>query len=76
MPSNLMTISSSPMKAHELNGYYTAAMYLGHSYSTVIDLKRKSIFHYGPGLNVEDYVYFDNTGVARGKLWKFPIDLP
>ena len=76
MPSELRTIGSSPMTAHELNGYHSASIYLGHGYSTVVDLKRKCIYHYGPGLNVDDYVYFDKTKFARGKLLKLAVDLP
>ena len=76
MPSELRTIGSSPMTAHELNGYHSASIYLGHGYSTVVDLKRKCIYHYGPGLNVDDYVYFDKTGFARGRLLKLAVDLP
>jgi hypothetical protein len=76
MPSELRTIGSSPMTAHELNGYHSASIYLGHGYSTVVDLKRKCIYHYGPGLNVDDYVYFDKTGFARGRLLKLAVDPP
>jgi outer membrane protein assembly factor BamB len=76
MPSDLKTIGSNSLTAHELNGYLSVSIYLGHSFSTVVDLKRKCIFHYGPGLNVDDFVYFDKTGFVRGKLWMFPIDLP
>lgn len=76
MPSELRTIGSSPMTAHELNGYHSASIYLGHGYSTAVDLKRNCIYHYGPGLNVDDYVYFDKTGFARGWLFKLAVDLP
>ena len=63
------------MTAQELNGYYSASMYLGHSYSTVIDLKRNRIFHYGPGLNVNEYVTYGQTGFLRGRLWRFDANL-
>ncbi len=76
MPADLKTIGSKPMTAHELNGYHSASMYLGHGYSTLVDIERKCIFHYGPGLNVDDYVNFDNTGFVRGRLWKFALELP
>ena len=59
-----------------MNGYYSAAMYLGHSYSTVVDLKRSGIFHYGPGLTVGEYVTYGNTDFVRGRLWRFDMALP
>ena len=71
MPSGLTTFARSPMTAQELNGYYSAAMYLGHNYSTAVDLKRGRIFHYGPGLNVEEYVAYGQTAFLRGRLWRF-----
>lgn len=76
MPSELTTFARSPMTAQELNGYYSAAMYLGHSFSTVVDLKRNRIFHYGPGLAVSDYVTYGNTNFVRGRLWRFDFEPP
>jgi outer membrane protein assembly factor BamB len=76
MPANLTTFARSPMTAQELNGYYSAAMYLGHCYSTVADLKRGCIFHYGPGLTVGEYVTYGNTAFVRGRLWRFDMELP
>ena len=76
MPRELTTIATSPMTAHELNGYHPAAIYLPHSYSTAVDLRRNCLYHYGPGLNAEGYVYFDNTGFVRGRLMKLPLNLP
>ena len=63
------------MTAQELNGYYSAAMYLGHTYSTVVDHKRGRIFHYGPGLNVAEYVAFGRANFVRGRLWRFDARL-
>lgn len=74
MPSELITVGSAPMRAHELNGYLPASIYLGHGFSTAVDLKRKCIYHYGPGLNPQAYIYFDDTGFARGRLWKYAAD--
>jgi outer membrane protein assembly factor BamB len=73
MPAKLTTFARSPMTAQELNGYYSAAMYLGHSYNTVVDLKRGCIFHYGPGLSVGEYVTYGDTGFLRGRLWRLEI---
>ena len=74
MPPELMTVGSAPMYAHELNGYLPASIYMSHAFSTAVDLKRKCIYHYGPGLNANGYVYFDKTGFARGRLWKYATD--
>lgn len=74
MPPELMTVGSAPMVAHELNGYLPASIYLGHGFSTAVDLKRKCIYHYGPGLNSQAYAYFGETGFARGMVWKYAAD--
>jgi len=76
MPSDLKTMGSSKMTASELNGYLPVAIYQYHSFSTVVDLQRKRIFHYGPGLNVDDYVYFGKAGFIRGRLCMLPLDVP
>jgi outer membrane protein assembly factor BamB len=76
MPSDLKTIGTSKMTATELNGYLPVSFFLHHTYSTVVDLQRKRIFHYGPGLNVDDYVYFNDTDFVRGRLSAFPLELP
>ena len=76
MPANLTTFARSPLTAQELNGYYNAAMYLGHSYATVVDIKRNCIFHYGPGLMVDEYVTYGKTDFLRGRLWRFDMELP
>ncbi len=76
MPPELTTIAISPMTAHELNGYHPAAIYLPHAYSTAVDLKKKCIYHYGPGLDAEGYVPFDGTGFVRGRMIKLPLRLP
>jgi hypothetical protein len=75
MPSDLYTVGSNQMQASELNGYLSASLCLGQSFSTIVDLERMRIFHYGPGLNVDDYAYFDDTSFIRGKLWMFPLDI-
>ncbi|MBW2196238.1 MAG: hypothetical protein JRF37_12110 [Deltaproteobacteria bacterium] len=76
MPSDLKTMGSSKMFAHELNGYLPVATYQHHAFSTVVDLQRERIYHYGPGLNAEDYFYFGKSGFIRGVLWAFPLSLP
>ncbi len=76
MPSDLKTMGSSEMYASELNGYLPVAAYQHHTFSTVVDLQRERIFHYGPGLNAEDYIYFGNSGFIRGALRAFPLYLP
>ena len=76
MPSDLKTMGSSRMTASELSGYLPVAIYQHHSFSTVVDLQRKRIFHYGPGLNVDDYVHFNETGFIRGRLLVFPLEVP
>lgn len=76
MPPDLATLGSSRMKTSEINGYLPVSIYQHHSYSTVVDLQRGRIFHYGPGLNVDDYVYFNRTGFIRGRLLVFPLEVP
>ena len=76
MPSELTTFARSAMTAQELNGYYSASMYLGHSYSTVVDLERKRVIHYGPGLNTNEYITYGSTGFVRGRIFSLPMPLP
>lgn len=76
MPPDLKTMATSKMTATELSGYLPVSLFMHHSYSTVVDLQRKRIFHYGPGLNVDDYVHYNNTSFVRGRLIAFQIGLP
>ena len=75
MPSGLKTLGSSS-HADQFTGYLRAAVYLHNTFSTVVDLKRKRVFHYGPGLNADKYVYFGGDGFARGCLRMLPLELP
>jgi outer membrane protein assembly factor BamB len=74
MPTDLKTLGSSYMTAHELNGYLPVSVFQHHSFLTLVDFKQKRIFHYGPGLNTDKYVSYGKEGFIRGRLWAFPLD--
>ncbi|MGA1870911.1 MAG: PQQ-binding-like beta-propeller repeat protein [bacterium] len=74
--TDLMTIGRSFMSATVHNGYIRVAVYLPHNFSTTIDLDRKRIFHYGPGLNTNEYTFYDKGGFVRGRLMMYPLNLP
>ncbi|MGA1844935.1 MAG: PQQ-binding-like beta-propeller repeat protein [bacterium] len=56
--------------------YYNTAVYLNHTFRTVVDLPRKRVYHYGPGLKADEYVTYGEGGFVRGKLQAFPFDTP
>jgi outer membrane protein assembly factor BamB len=76
MPIDLKTIGSSVMTATELHGYLPVSIFQHHSFLTLVDFQKKRIFHYGPGLNTDEYVTYGNKGFIRGRLWAFPLNLP
>jgi len=76
LPVDLETVGSHRMTATEISGYLPAAVLLGHGFSTAVDLQRRRVFHYGPGLDVEDYVRYDGTRFVRGQLMMLPLELP
>jgi hypothetical protein len=76
MPTDLKTIGSSIMTATELHGYLPVSVFQYHSFLTLVDFQQKRIFHYGPGLNTDNYVTYGNKGFIRGRLWALPLNLP
>ncbi|MBN2613463.1 MAG: hypothetical protein JXB00_18050 [Bacteroidales bacterium] len=56
-------------------GYAHAINIREHILRTSIDWKNERIYHYGPGLNVDTYKYYDkDSEFARGKLLCLPFD--
>jgi hypothetical protein len=76
LPADLKTLGSSFFTATEVHGYLPVSIYIPHSFLTSVDFKRKRIYHYGPGLDTDQYVSFGKKGFIRGRLWALPLDLP
>jgi hypothetical protein len=56
------------------SGYIRIVAYLHQNFHTVVDLERKRVFHYGPGLDVDNYTYYQ-SGFARGSIKAYPLIL-
>jgi len=76
LPSNLKTLATSPFTATELHGYLPISVYISHNFLTCVDLRHKRVYHYGPGLNPNEYVTFGKKGFIRGRLIALPLNLP
>ena len=59
----------NPVMVWAYLGYVPVLNLKDHVLRTRLDLKSKYIYHYGPGLNTGNYIYYeDEYGFCRGKL--------
>ena len=70
------TMYLEPATTLALNGYVPVVNLMDHVLRTTIDLEKNLLFHYGPGMDTDSYIFYDPEEkiYTRGKLICIPLN--